>query len=522
MKNSEKSKKNKINAEQFFSQHKISVEDKSSSAFESFFESLRDKLNSSYLSKISSSNTMDKKKSLFSPQLLFGGGFLVAIIAALLILSPTLVKNRTLGGEIIYVEGNVEYQTPEGGWYEAEEYTSLAEGSAVRVLDQGKAIINLDDGSVLRLNSDSQISLDSMDPNSIEINNHKGIVYSRIVESERKFVVNVAGRQIESLGTSYKTINIDEKKGVRVYQNKVKVHNQEGEEEAIVKEGNKYYFEHNTNPDATDKVLEMTVEEIKRDDFILWNKELDEKIDEFKDEMGVLAELDTKSEPNQTPTEKPTEEVTEKPTETPSPTAKPTTEITKKIALSAKTGTDGIKFTWSVSGIDTSKGFKIVRSTSTSTPVYPGNDYYYITDPNARSYYAKLQDGKTYYVRICQYLGGSCGLYSNTIKVTAPTYVKPTEQPTNSVSSISLSGSGTNFSWTADGYSEKGFKLVWSKNSNPTYPTRSGDYYQYYSSPDATSGTISAKDGSGTYYVRVCEYLGGSCGIYSNQVTVTL
>jgi hypothetical protein len=90
------------------------------------------------------------------------------------------------------------------------------------------------------------------------------------------------------------------------------------------------------------------------------------------------------------------------------------------------------------------------------------------------------------------------------------------------VSSIVLSGTGSAVSWVTTGYSDNGFKVVWSKNSNPTYPTRDGDKYIYLSSASAVSSSLDAFDGSGTYYVRVCEYLGGVCGKYSNQITVSL
>jgi hypothetical protein len=106
---------------------------------------------------------------------------------------------------------------------------------------------------------------------------------------------------------------------------------------------------------------------------------------------------------------------------------------------------------------------------------------------------------------------------------------KPVEDEDNSdndnsgvVSAIKLSGSGNNVSWVTTGYSKNGFKIVWSKNQNPTYPTREGDQYIYLSDSSASSTSLSAFSGSGTYYVRVCEYLGGACGKYSNQITVSL
>lgn len=94
--------------------------------------------------------------------------------------------------------------------------------------------------------------------------------------------------------------------------------------------------------------------------------------------------------------------------------------------------------------------------------------------------------------------------------------------PQSVVNSITLSGEGASIKWAVDGYSAKGFKIVWSKNENPTYPLRDGDKYNYYSEPTKASDTLVAFSGTGTYYVRVCEYLGGACGKYSNQIKLEL
>lgn len=93
---------------------------------------------------------------------------------------------------------------------------------------------------------------------------------------------------------------------------------------------------------------------------------------------------------------------------------------------------------------------------------------------------------------------------------------------TSSVSSITLKADGPGVSWTLNGTSSMGFKLVWSKNTGPTYPTRDGDKYHYLSDSSARKDKLEAFSGAGTYYVRVCEYLGGKCGTYSNEVSVAL
>lgn len=111
---------------------------------------------------------------------------------------------------------------------------------------------------------------------------------------------------------------------------------------------------------------------------------------------------------------------------------------------------------------------------------------------------------------------------STTTKPKSSSESKPAPT-TGDVTGISLAFySGTYVKWQTSGYSENGFKVVWSKTSGPTYPNRATDKYQYLSDPASYKTSISAFDGPGTYYVRVCEYLGGACGVYSNQITVSL
>ena len=267
---------------------------------------------------------------------------------------------------------------------------------------------------------------------------------------------------------------------------------------------------------------------------------------------------------------------------------------------------EGASISWHIDGYS-SKGFKVVWSKNEG-PTYPtrsGDKYHYFSDPDKNSDVLEaFSDDGTYYVRVCEYLGGVCGLYSNELKVVIGDrneegkicidsdngakyseygYIKfreydssgslsatsdpgdicvsayiegrleegvlreyycdsnnnvqyehykcanvcsdgicvEEEEEENGFESIVLKMEDNTAKWEIDGYSSKGFKVVWSKNEGPTYPTRSGDKYVYHSSPDSYYSELTAFDGSGTYYVRVCEYLGdGKCATYSNQVEV--
>ena len=110
-------------------------------------------------------------------------------------------------------------------------------------------------------------------------------------------------------------------------------------------------------------------------------------------------------------------------------------------------------------------------------------------------------------------MGGSCGTYSNNLELTI-------EQQSSFTKQIILNSSVTtgtvDLDWTLNFNSDLGYKVVISESPNPVYP---GNTYHYISNPLIQDDTWTGLS-SGTYYFRVCEYLGGSCGTYSNNLEV--
>ncbi|NSW53099.1 MAG: fibronectin type III domain-containing protein [Anaerolineae bacterium] len=188
-----------------------------------------------------------------------------------------------------------------------------------------------------------------------------------------------------------------------------------------------------------------------------------------------------------------------------------------------------VQLQWSATG-SFPKGFKIAYSSHNTSPVFPGDQYVYASDPAARSAYVEgLVPGETYYFRVCRYTGSGCDLYSNMKEYTVPG-VSPTKTPvytpTPDTSSISLNpiqdaGCGAvTVKWVADGVFPNGFKVVWSDTNNaPVFP---GDSYLYVSDPAVRQATIGGLTDGATYYFRVCRYTGGGCDLYSNMRLFTL
>ncbi|MBU2566667.1 SH3 domain-containing protein [Patescibacteria group bacterium] len=181
-----------------------------------------------------------------------------------------------------------------------------------------------------------------------------------------------------------------------------------------------------------------------------------------------------------------------------------------------------VKLSWSTAGLDASKGFKVVISQSPN-PVYPGNDYHYLTSPSVRQdYWTKLAAGKTYHFRVCQYLDGKCGVYSNDVAVTVETNGAIAENVMPGSINLNVSpiaGGKADISWDlTDMTSPKGFKIVIDDEVDPVYP---GNDYHYLTDPEVRSDVWTGLTAGKTYHFRVCEYLGGYCGTYSNDVMIS-
>jgi hypothetical protein len=314
-------------------------------------------------------------------------------------------------------------------------------------------------------------------------------MYSRVTSSEtRKYTVLVNDISYQAKGTAYRTSNLETKKGVEVFHSTV------AKDETDVTEGNAYYTVA-VQKEKENVVSAIDLTALKQDAFIKWNSEQDKNDAEFAKYLGVLAELD-------------------KPDPTPPPVKAPVKSSQGGITLSGSVSEYSAVFSWKVSGVDTSKGFKLVKSKSSQTPTYPENSAAYI-EAGKSSYNLYLGDGKTYYYRICAYRGDSCDSYSNTVTVTTP--VKEVEKPVSGVVTLALNGNVA--SWTSTGTAPPGFKLVISQGSVPSYGNAMKT--KYTGSPH----TIDYLD-AGTYNIRVCKYTAsdfeGGCMDYSNQVELVV
>jgi hypothetical protein len=96
----------------------------------------------------------------------------------------------------------------------------------------------------------------------------------------------------------------------------------------------------------------------------------------------------------------------------------------------------------------------------------------------------------------------------------------PTAAAELSKITLTAAADGGRIDWSTDGISAHGFIIIWSTKKNPVYPLREGDQSDYLADLRAASDMVAAYSGNGYYFVRVCENLGGKCGVISNEVEI--
>lgn len=402
------------------------------------------------------------------------------------------------GAAITSIDGTVEVNTSDG-WTAASSGTNLSQGDQIRTAANSRAVVTLDEGSAVRLDASSVVAFTTLNVGDVTIDNLSGRVYTRVVPSEsRTFVVTVDTAPYRAMGTAYMTLNESKKKGVEVYESTVTTKDSSGADQEV-KQGEAFYSE-DGDSSSEDKITKLDVDKLKENTFLKWNKQQDEKTEEFAKKLGVLTDIDKPS------TNKDDEEKEES-SESESPSTSEPTPTTGISAWGTKTDS-GIKVSWSVSGVNTDKGFKVSYSSTDTTPSYGENSAQYVA-AGSSSVKLGLKDGKTWHIRVCAYRGdGKCDSYSNTVSVTAP-YV---EQAKVTRGTMSVSRNGNTLSWSYTGKAIYGYKVVWNTSGEPTYPTsgeQSGAKYlsSKYSSSLNLAEVISKP---GQYYVRVCAYTNGT------------
>jgi len=510
---------------------------------------------------------MSKNISKLFNRKLLAGVIVFLLLAAISVITYFVINSNKMEARVNIVQGSVMYKKfDQAEWQNLTEDKVFTSGDYLRTAPGGMGIVTLSDGSEIRLSADSVVKLTTLKPDTVVIELEYGTIYNRVTKNDKRtFTVIVENDELTALGTAFTVHKNRETKLVasKVIESKINF-KYEGKD-SVVEQGN--YCEHEQGKEL---VVRQLQENDRKTEFLLWNREKDLQA---KHNPGILGDIDgpvvTISEPQDNATVE-TSEVTVKGTtdadakvyvngaevannsgafekvvslnkltqtfeikaiDPAGNTTVKTLTIKRNIALTL-TGTpvsNGIKLNWAYDGI-TEHGFKVIRGNA-ENPVYPGNDFKYLSDANSREFIWEVRDGKTYHFRVCVYNVGSnsCVLYSNNVVVKAP---NPPVVTGISLIGYALDGGKVKLNWTVNGLGiEHGFKVVWdcqeTSSSVPSYPKGNGQEdwgFNYLNESSARSHIASDGFQAGSYYwFRVCQYDGnGHCLTYSNAIKVKI
>lgn len=191
------------------------------------------------------------------------------------------------------IEGSAEYMRGESEWQELAVDTKLQPGDSVRTAINGRVVLDVADGSVIRLDIGTTIKLVSLAPDDVRVEQVNGAVYSRVKSSERAYVVSLGGdTDVKSTGTAFVTYVSEIENGVRVFEGAVRIDDLVQPE---IGEGKQVAW---TTADAVSEVeaVDINIQSLIDDKFINWNVNLDEKHAVFKNSLGILPQIKQRAE----------------------------------------------------------------------------------------------------------------------------------------------------------------------------------------------------------------------------------
>jgi hypothetical protein len=305
--------------------------------------------------------------------------------------------------KVTYLEGTA-WILSEGVNTPIYEDDEIEEGNTIETGEESKLTLSLEGGSILRLGPATKVVLTNLDSLDLAFSEEAGSLFAYVEKGVGRFVVAAGEVSVEAVGTAF-SVEREEEVQVNVYESSVKV--KEKETETNVEENSTWV-------QGTEAPETLNSTEVANDNFLQWA--LEEEIRRME------------------------------------------AEIVSQVAP-------------------------------------PEN-----------------AEDKEAYIATLKALG------VDKKELLRQAYLKTT---TGEVGTITLTGEKTPegavaLSWTANGLAEAGYKIVWSKTPGKAYPGDKRTFNPLYGY-EKTLGPM--KPGTGTWYFRVCEWLGETCGVYSNELS---
>ena len=312
--------------------------------------------------------------------------------------TPTII-----GAAVSFIEGNV-WKTIEENKNALTQGIKIPESTIVETGDDGKITLSFDSGSLLYIGPGSKVTIVNVDPNDMQFTLDRGVVYA-FVDSLKtaKFSVVSGTAIISAQGTAF-SVEKDYLTGVSVYDSKVTI-TKAGTETLV--EANKRWIEGST------RLITLNTAELETDDFLSWA--IQEEIARIGTQTDTTATASAATIGNNSYLSALELLGIEKSDLVKAAFLKTKTGKISTINLVGQKNSDGtVKLSWTPDGLAVS-GFKIIWSETTTKP-YPGDKKSYTPLFSYEKTVGLVKPGSTWYFRVCEWMGTTCGVYSNELK----------------------------------------------------------------------------------------------------------
>jgi len=390
---------------------------------------------------------------------------------------------KILKAQVLYLEGKVESDIDGSGYVDAAVDLILEQGGMIKTGADSKAIIKLDNDSIIRLGPETEIILNNLKEDAIKIIQNSGRTYHNI-SSVDNYQVKSLQSLVTATGTKFEVIT-------NPLLDFIAVLNIEGKVKAEVIENNdmimavglaageKALLDLKKDKNNLITIEQFTKESIIWEDWYKWNFERDIEGEEGQEDVED-DEGDEDDEPDF--------EV-----------------IDESLQLSAQADETSVSLSWSAYNKDNFKSYQIIRSQTNNDLKYPDTGALKSsTDKGFSSYFdSGVEPGKKYYYRICAVKNSDKVACGNVASVEIEETEEDTNPPIASTLSISISVSGVSLSWTHN--TDDDFKeyAVLKSITNPS-PAYAADMISSTQNTDYLDNTVNITS-VGNFYYRVCS-----------------
>lgn len=396
-----------------------------------------------------------------------------------------LAKN--LAVSLSLVKGDVEVDVDNQGYQKAIEKTILHQSAKIKTGQNSLAVLNLENGSIIRLGANTEIILANLAEDNILIKQLKGRSYHNLAE-QKNYQIESLKVKITNLDSKLEVITNQELEYLAVldFANKIKV--EIFDDQGLIMggrliAGEKALIDLKANKNDLLEIEEFDKENLAKEEWYKWNFEMDENIGQPIEEL----EIEEEEEESEF-------EVTE-----------------ESLELAAEIKENGVFLSWSVYDKDNFKNYKVVRSGTKSDLKYPDDKVIKSSASKGLNSYldSNIEKGNKYYYRICVLKTSDkvvCGNVANVEIEEEKEEEQDLKPPTSPILSATISETGVSLTWTANNEEDfKEYKIIKSlTNSALIYPADGSIATRKKGEENYLDNQVNITS-TGIYYYRVCS-----------------